>query len=323
MNFLSPERLWALTAIAVLVVVYIFMQRRKKVYAVRLASSDLLESVLPKQARWRTHLSAALMLSSLGVFTLAFAQPAQEVRVPRERATIIVAIDVSLSMQAADVTPDRLTAAQDAANRFIDELPPKLNVGIVAFAGSASVLVSPTQDRALAHRAIDNLQLEESTAIGEAIFTSLDALATAPTDETGEIPPARIVLLSDGVTTVGRTDEDAIQAAITARVPVSTIAFGTRSGVIQYDDPRTPEVETDLIPVPVGGDSLRTIATATGGSFFSAESLEELAAVYEDIGSAIGYETVDEEVTDRYVGAGLLLLFISSLLSLVWFQRLA
>ncbi len=322
MNFLSPERLWVLVVVAILAALYIFMQTRRKVYAARLSSSAMLDSVLPKTPGWRRHGTALIFLLSLAGLVVGFAQPTRSVRVPRERATVIVAIDVSLSMQATDVTPDRLSAAQDAANRFIDELPPTLNVGIVSFAGTAAVLVPPTQDRALAHRAIEQLELAESTAIGEAIVTSLDALSSAPPDETGETPPARIVLLSDGVTTVGRSDEEAIAAALVEEVPVSTIAFGTPEGLILYDDPATPTVEQDPIPVPVGGDSLQTIADNTGGTFFSAESLEELDAVYNDIGSAIGYEDAEREVTDWFVGGTLAALVVAGLLNLLWFQRL-
>lgn len=323
MSFLSPLRLWLLVGVAVLAVVYVLAIRRQKVYAARLASAHMLDSVLPNRPRWRRHGVAAIFLAAMTTLVTAFAQPATEQRVPRERATVIVAIDVSLSMEAADVDPTRLLAAQAAAIRFVDELPPTLNVGIVAFAGQASVLVPPTTDRDAARRAIDRLELAESTAIGEAIFTSLDALASAPgADEDGEIPPARIVLLSDGETTVGRPDEEAVDQAILNDVQVSTIAFGTREGAIAYDDPATPEVEQDLIPVPVRDDNLRAIADATGGTFFAAENLSELEAVYEDIGSAIGYETELGEVTDWFVGGGLVLLLISSLLSAWWFQRL-
>lgn len=323
MSFLSPNRLWLLLAVLALAIVYIVAQRRRKTYAARLASAHMLDSVIPNRPGWRRHGVTAVFLAALTAFVTAFAQPATEQQVPRERATVIVAIDVSLSMEAADVDPTRLLAAQEAANRFIDELPPTLNVGIVAFAGQASVLVPPTTDRAAAHRAIDRLQLAESTAIGEAIFTSLDALAAAPgADENGEIPPARIVLLSDGETTVGRPDAEAVVQAIEDEVQVSTIAFGTTSGAIAYDDPETPQVEQELIPVPVRDDNLRAIADATGGTFFAAENLSELEAVYQDIGSAIGYETELGEVTDWFVGGGLVLLLISSLLSAWWFQRL-
>ncbi|MEL7157912.1 MAG: VWA domain-containing protein, partial [Actinomycetota bacterium] len=189
-------------------------------------------------------------------------------------------------------------------------------------AGSAAVLVTPTQDRAPVETAIQNLSLAESTAIGEAIFTSLDALANAPADGTGEPPPARIVLLSDGETTVGRDDRVAVAAALEAGVPVSTIAFGTPDGIIFYDDPSTPAVEADPVEVPVGEENLRAIAEATDGAFFTAASLEELDAVYDDIGSAIGFETVEREITDWFVGGALALLAATATASLAWFSRL-
>lgn len=322
MTFLQPERLWVLAVIVLLVVLYGFMQTRRKVYAARLASADLLDSVVPRRSGWRRHAASAVMLASLVVLSVGFAQPTRVVRVPRERATVIVAIDVSLSMEADDVEPDRLQAAQQAAKTFIEELPPTLNVGIVGFAGTASVLLPPTTDRITAARVIDNLQLAESTAIGEAIFTSLDSLLSVPPDENGDRAPARIVLLSDGVTTVGRPDQLAVQAAQQAQIPVSTIAFGTEDGVIIYDNPETEVVESEPIQVPVGGESLRQIADGTGGAFFTAESVDELDSVYENIGSAIGFEEAEREITDWFVGAGLALLVAASFLSLLWFQRL-
>ena len=263
-----------------------------------------------------------MFLLSLTGLVVAFARPARQVEVPRERATVVIAIDVSLSMQADDVDPNRLEAAQAAAIRFVDELPATLNVGLVSFAGTASVLVTPTHDRLPVENAIENLALAESTAIGEAIFTSLDALVNAPPDQTGEPPPARIVLLSDGETTVGRPDADAVLAAQEAEVPVSTIAFGTPEGFIIYDDPRTPIIETQPIQVPVGEDNLRRIAEDTGGAFFTASTLEELEAVYDDIGSAVGFELVDDEISDWFVAAGLAFLALTAVTSLLWFQRL-
>ncbi len=322
MTFLSAWRLWFLLAVVALAVGYVLLQRRRNRYALRFSAGDLFDSVAPRTPGFRRHVPAGVFLLSLAVLVTAFAQPARTVRVPRERATVIVAIDVSLSMQAPDVEPNRLEAAQEAAKRFIDELPGTLNVGVVSFAGSAAVLVPPTQDRSAADTAIDNLRLAESTAIGEAIFTSLDALANAPRDETGELPPARIVLLSDGETTVGRPDREAVAAAVDAGIPVSTIAFGTPFGLIVYDDPETPVIENDRIPVPVGDDNLREIAEGTGGTFFSASTLEELDAVYDDIGSAIGFEEVPREITDWFVGLGIVLLALASGFSLLWFQRL-
>jgi Ca-activated chloride channel family protein len=330
-TFLSPWRLLFLLAVLALFIVYLVVQRRRRVYALRFSSSELFDAVATSGPGYRRHVPALVFLLALAGLVTAFAQPARAVRVPRERATVVVAIDVSLSMQATDVSPDRLSAAQEAATRFIEELPPGLNVGVVSFAGTATVLVPPTQDRFNAYTAIDNLRLAESTAIGEAIFTSLDALANAPGTEPDpdgdgetdqELPPARIVLLSDGETTVGRPDAEAVAAAIDAEVPVSTIAFGTAGGAIVYDDPRTEEVEREPIAVPVREDNLRSIADRTGGAFFAASSVEELDAVYADIGSAIGYETINREITDWFVGGGLVLLALSAGFSLLWFQRL-
>ena len=322
MTFLEPQRLWVLLGVLALLVAYLVLVRRRRVYAARLASAELFDSVMPNRPGWRRHGTAAVFLIALTVLSVGFAKPTKLVRVPRERATVIVAIDVSLSMQADDVDPDRLQAAQEAAKNFIAQLPPTLNVGVVSFAGSASVQLPPTTDRAAAVRVIDNLRLAESTAIGEAIFTSLDVLHNVPPDDDGEQAPARIVLLSDGVTTVGRPDQLAAQAAAEEDVPVSTIAFGTSDGVIVYDDPETPEIETEQIPVPVGGESLEQIASTTGGAFFTAESVDELDQVYDNIGSAIGFEEEEQEITDWFIGGALVLLVASSLLSVIWFQRL-
>lgn len=322
MTFLSPGRLWLLLVVVALAAAYVFVQRRRQRYALRFSSSELFDNLTESIPGWRRHVPAAVFLLAFGTLAAAVAQPARQVRVPRERATVIVAIDVSLSMQADDVEPDRIQAAQQAAIRFIDELPPTLNVGIVSFAGTASVLVSPTVDRLPAENAINNLRLAESTAIGEAIFTSLEALRNAPPDETGEPPPARIVLLSDGQTTVGRPDEAAVAAAQEAEVPISTIAFGTSDGVVILDNPETPQIEQEPTPVPVEEDNLRDIADDTGGAFFTAASLDELEDVYENIGSAIGYELVDREITDWFAAGALALLTLAGAMSLAWFSRL-
>jgi Ca-activated chloride channel family protein len=257
---------------------------------------------------------AAGLLATAALMVLTFARPADDVRVPRERATIIVTIDVSLSMMAQDVDPDRLTAAQRAAREFVDSLPPRLNVGLVSFAGTASVLVPPATDRDAVTQAIDQLRLAEYTAIGEGLFTSLDALRLVPEDDAGEDVPARIVLLSDGETTVGRPNAEAVAAAVEAGVPVSTIAFGTPDGVLELDGV--------LEPVPVAEEDLRQIAAGTGGGFYAAETAGQLEDVYADIGSSIGYETVPQEVTARWAGFSLVLLLLTTAGSLAFFGRL-
>jgi len=240
------------------------------------------------------------------------------VRVPRERATIIVAIDTSLSMDATDVAPSRLEAAQSAANEFVDLLPDRLNVGLVTFNGIAQVAVAPTQDREELHAAIDQLRLGERTAIGEAIYASLAAIRSSQpaTDDAKDKVPARIVLMSDGSTTVGRPDAQASAAAKKAGVPVSTIAFGTPSGTIEIDGNPGP------ISVAVNPDALAKIANDTNGTAFTAATGGQLKKVYADIGSSIGYTTEPRDITTTFVGASLAVLFVAAVLSQLWFSRL-
>jgi len=322
LTFLAANRLWFLLVVAVLAAVYLMLLGRRRRYALRFSSSELFQSIASSSPGFRRHLPAALFLLAMAGLVLATAKPATPREVERERATLIIAIDVSLSMEASDVRPSRLEAAQAAAIEFIDELPPKMNVGLVSFAGTAAVLVPPTQDHALAKRAVEGLELAESTAIGEAIFTSLDALKSVPADSTGEPPPASIVLLSDGETTVGRADSDAVAEAVSQDVPISTIAFGTAAGFILYDDPNTPTIESDRIPVPVSESNLRRIAEDTEGTFFAAATVTELTEVYTSIGSAVGTELVDQEVTDLFALGALGLFGLAAVLSLLWFQRL-
>jgi Ca-activated chloride channel family protein len=315
-SFLAPGRLWLLLLLPLLLGAYLLRQRGRRRYAVRFSAVAMLGQVAPRRPGWRRHVVAAGLLATLGMLVVTFARPAGQVEVPRERATIVLAIDVSLSMEARDVSPNRLSAAQDAARDFIAELPPRLNLGIVSFAGSAQVLVPPTTDRRQAAAAIDALELEPYTAIGEGIFTSLRAVEQVAVDpsEPDTPVPARIVLLSDGETTVGRSNEDGVLAAREADVPVSTIAFGTPDGTVVLEG-----VEE---PVPVGKEDLADIARDTGGQAYEAETLGELEEVYDDIGSSIGFELVDAEVTSRFAGYSLALLVLSLVGSLGWFGRL-
>jgi Ca-activated chloride channel homolog len=243
--------------------------------------------------------------------------PSTQVRVPREKATVIMAVDVSLSMKATDIEPDRFRAMQKAAKEFVDVLPERINLGLVSFAGTATTLVPPTTDRAQVEGAIDNLDLAEATAIGEAVFTSLTAIENFQSSLSGDdqkSAPARIVLLSDGQTTVGREDTQAIDAARAAGVPVSTIAFGTDYGTLDLDG--------ETVPVPVDRDSLEQIADQTGGSFSEAASASELEQVYSDLGSQIGYTTEPQDVSYWFVRFGVLFALIGAALSLLWTNRL-
>jgi len=314
MNFLAANRLWLLLAVAALVVGYVVSQFRSKKYAVRFSNLSLLASVAPKRPGWRRHLPAVAFALALATFVVAFAQPTRDTKVPREQATIVMAIDVSLSMQATDVAPTRLQAAKAAAASFVDLVPSKLNIGLVAFSGTAQVLVPPTTDHTLLKRNIDNLQLGPATAIGEAIYASLGAIAAVPAQPGQKPPPARIVLMSDGATTIGRANASAAKAASDARTPVSTIAFGTQTGTVL--------VEGNPVRVPVNKDALRVIADETKGSFFEAASGKELKKVYADIGSSVGYRTERKEATAFFVGLGLVFALVAAATSLVWFSRL-
>jgi len=313
-SFLEPIRLWLLLGVLALLVAYVVLQRRRPKYALRFPSLDLLASLVPRSAAWRRHVPAGLLLLSLTALVTAFARPQAEVQIPRERATVVVALDTSISMQATDVSPDRISAARESAAAFVAGLPDAFNVGLVSFSGSASVVVPATQDHNLVVQAVRTLQLGPSTAIGEAVFSSLEAVRAVPGEPGQPPPPARIVLLSDGTNTVGREVSEAAEAALEAGVPVSTIAYGTPDGVV--------EVQGELIPVPVDGPALERLAESTGGSSFTAESGEELSAVYEDIGSQVGTTTERREVTSAVTGVALALGIGAALGSLVWGARL-
>ena len=314
-SFIAPVRLWLLVGVAALAVLYVVMQLRRRTYAVRFTNLDLLDKVAPSRPGWRRHLPAAGFLLALAALVVGFARPSQDTEVPKEQATVIMAIDTSLSMQANDVFPSRLDGAKEAATGFVQDLPESLNLGLVSFNGVATIRVQPSTNHQAAIAVIDSLELGPATAIGEAIFAALDAVELVQTDEDGETPPARIVLMSDGETTVGRADQDAIEAAQQAGIAVSTIAFGTNDGVIEIP-------EQGIVPVPVNRDKLQVIADATGGQFFAASSTSELAAVYEDIGSQISFETIKDEISPSYTAIGLILLTLSAAMSLLWFSRL-
>lgn len=327
MTFTDPLFLLALVPVAALALAYVLLQRRRTRYAVRFATLPMLDRVAPTRPRWRRHLATGLVLLALGAFATAAAGPEMRLRVPYERATVIVAIDVSGSMEAQDVPPDRLTAAKGAAVEFVRELPETVQVGVVAFAEEAELVAPVTADRALVENSVQNLQSDGGTAIGEAVFASAaevvrQAAASGPTADGGTAPgddaadpiPARLVLLSDGFNTAGRSPASSVQAALDAEMPVSTIAYGTPSGVIGNG--------TRTQSAPADDETLRMLAEETTGHFYRAESGAELDQVYEDIGSAIGWRTETTLVTTPLVLIGLALAVTATALSLRWFSRL-
>jgi Ca-activated chloride channel family protein len=317
-TFLSAWWLLLLVPVGALAVLYAVSElRRRDTYAVRFTDVSLLASVAPRRPEWfRRQVPAALLLLALAAMSVGLARPAHVTKVPRDRATVMLAIDVSNSMAATDVAPSRLIAAKAGAQAFIDQLPARLQLGLVAFSGTASVLVSPTTDRQAVRDAVNNLQLGPATAIGEAVFACLDAIKASAASVTGAqgAPPARIVLLSDGATTKGRSNAEAGAAAATAKVPVSTIAYGTANGVL--------ELQGESIPVPVNEDALRQLAQQTGGSYHRATSGDELRGVYQGLGSSIGYRSERRDIDRWFTVAGIVLALSSAGLGLWWRARL-
>lgn len=316
LSFRSPGWWWLLLGVVALAAAYVAVQRRRPVHAARFTNLALLEAVAPKRPGWRRHLPAAAFALALVPLVGALAGPRHETRVARNRATIVLAIDTSLSMQATDAKPNRLDAAKKAAEEFLDVVPADLNVGLVSFNGAATIQVTPTTDRSQLRAKVQGLQLGESTAIGEAIFASLAAIDAVPTPSNDAKVPARIILMSDGSTTVGRSNDSGAAAAKKKGVPVDTIAFGQIGTTITLPPDPTP------IDVSVDRDALKKIADQTGGTAYTATSASQIRDVYRGLAKAIGYDTVDKDLTPWFVGAGLALLVVAAALSLTWSNRL-
>jgi Ca-activated chloride channel family protein len=313
--------LFLLVVLAV-VGLYVVVQMRRQKRMLRFANMELLESVAPKRSsRWR-HLPAILLVVALTFLTAAMAGPTHDVRIPRNRAVVMLVIDVSQSMRATDVAPSRLVAAQEAAKQFADQLTPGINLGLIAFAGTATVLTSPSTNRAATKAAIDQLQLADRTATGEGIFTALQAIATVGAVMGGgdEPPPARIVLMSDGKETVPSNPENpkgAYTAARTAKdqgVPISTVSFGTPYGTVTINDQQQP--------VPVDSEMLKKIAELSGGNAYTASSLEQLKEVFTTLQQQIGYETTKGEASAGWLRIGALVLAFAALAALLLNRRL-
>jgi Ca-activated chloride channel family protein len=301
---------------------YVVMQMRRQKRMLRFANMDLLESVAPKRSsRWR-HLPAILLVVALTFLTVAMTGPTHDVRIPRNRAVVMLVIDVSQSMRATDVAPSRLAAAQEAAKQFADQLTPGINLGLIAYAGTATVLTSPSTNRAATKAAIDQLQLADRTATGEGIFTALQAIATVGAVMGGgdAPPPARIVLMSDGKETVPSNPENpkgAYTAARTAKdqgVPISTVSFGTPYGFVTINEQQQP--------VPVDAEMLNKIAELSGGNAYTASSLEQLKEVFTTLQEQIGYETTKGEASAGWLRLGALVLAFAALAALLLNRRL-
>ena len=321
-EFQHPLLLLLLLVPVVIAVGYVIALRSKKRRTVRFGNFGVLRSMDTGRKRWFTHVPAVLLLVSMVCLVIALAGPQKEQKVPRNRATVMLVVDVSLSMEATDVAPSRLEAAQQAATTFANNLTPGVNLGLVSYAGTASMLVAPTTDRGPVVRAVDRLKLDERTATGEAIYTATQAITTF-TDSLGgpdQAPPARIVLLSDGKETVPSdpTEErgafTAAERAAEAGIPVSTISFGTTYGTV--------DIQGQPQPVPVDDASLKTIAELSGGDFFTASSLEELDSVYRTLEEQIGYEWKKADASRPWLIIGSLLAMLAAAGSLAAHRRI-
>ncbi|WP_040524495.1 VWA domain-containing protein [Gordonia effusa] len=311
-----------LLVIVALAVFYVYIIRRRKQRAYRFANLDLLNKVAPQQRNRFEHVPIAVLLVSLILLTIAMAGPQSDRKVPRDKATVVLVIDVSRSMNSTDVAPSRIKAAQSAAKKFADDLTDGINLGLISFAGTASTLVSPTPDHNATKVAVDKLQLADKTATGEGIFAALQQIKTLNAVLGGDnaAPPAHIVLLSDGKQTVPDRPDDprggftAARKAAEDRVPVSTISFGTKTGTLMLDG--------ELIDVPVDDPSLKKIANLAHGTFFTASSLDELNKVYESLQRQIGYEMRRGDNSRPWLIWGSLLAVLSAALALTINRRL-
>jgi Ca-activated chloride channel family protein len=311
-----------LLAVLLVIGVYVVQHFARRRRVLRFANMEVLERVAPARlSRWR-HVPTILLATSLVLLTTAMAGPTTEVRIPLNRAVVMLVIDVSESMAATDVAPNRLAAAQEAGKQFADELTPAINLGLVAFAANATLLVSPTTNRGAVKAAIDGLQPAPKTATGEGLFTALQAIATVGAVMGGGDgpPPARIVLESDGAENVP-LDPNAPQGAFTAAraakdqgVQISTISFGTPDGTVVY--------QGATIPVPVDDQTLQEICKITDGQAFHANSLDSLKEVYGTLQRQIGYETVKGDASLAWMLLGSVLMAGAVLAGLFLNRRL-
>ncbi|HEY7968890.1 MAG TPA: VWA domain-containing protein [Candidatus Limnocylindrales bacterium] len=356
MTFAEPLFLFALLLVPAALLVYRAVQRRRSRYVVRFTNVDLLGNLVPRTPAWRRHVPPALYLGAIAALVFALARPSMMLAVPRDEATIILTMDVSGSMEATDVSPTRLDAAKAAASSFIDRLPAGFKVGLVAFSTTPRTVVQPTTDRAQLHAALNDLQAKGGTALGDAIITSLEAAGLDPNNPSGaaaspapsgpaapgasaspapsadatpapsgsaapakEKPVVATVLLSDGANSTGDMEPlPAAEKAAALNVPIYAISLGTADGVVTVPD-EFGQMHT--VNVPPDTETLAAIAETTGGRSFTAPTASDLDAIYQSLGSKIGYTTEEREVTQWFAAAGLLLVVAGAGLAAHWFNR--
>jgi Ca-activated chloride channel family protein len=317
-SFHWPLVLSALAVLPILVALYIDRDRRRVAAQARFGNPDLLPNVVDREPGRLRYLPPLVLLVALVFMIVGVARPHATVRVPREEATIVLAMDVSRSMKATDIQPTRLDAARVAAKTFLDEVPEKFRVGVVSFATRAVVGVAPTEDRTLVTTALDTLKPGEGTAIGDAVALSLRV--GQPRGQTAAVPPRAIVLISDGARDGGQVDPgDAAQQAKRRGVPVYSVLVGTPDGVVEEE---LTGGFRRIIRVPPNPETLEQVAKTSGGEFFAAPDSAGLSRVYEELGSRLGTRNEDREVTDVFAGLAAALVLIAATISAVLFRRI-
>jgi Ca-activated chloride channel family protein len=303
-SFAAPIFLLALLAIPLLIAAQVAATRRRRRYAVRFTAVSGLAAAAAAEgwpARLLKHLPAALLLCAIAALAVAFARPQKPVAVAIDRATVMLVTDHSRSMQATDVQPDRLVAAQRAARTFLDQLPRSVRVGAVAYSDTPDSVQAPSADHSNARAVVDGQVADGATATGDALSVAIDVLQR---DRTGKTPPpSAIVLLSDGKTTVGRDPVEVATAAGKLKIPIFTVALGTREATVPNPYPFQP-------PLPVAPDpeTLRRIAQASHGRAFTAQDDTRLSTIYRSLGSQLGSKQAKKEITATFALVGFRLL---------------
>jgi Ca-activated chloride channel family protein len=318
-TFATPLLLLGLVLLPLLVLAHRWLQRRPTKYAVRYTNLDVLAGVVESTRSWRRHAGLALFLLALAALLVGFARPSMTRLADREEATIVLVIDVSGSMQAEDVKPTRLEAAQKVVREFMEGLPERFQVGVVAFSETAEVAAPATEDRQLAIDAIDYLYPQRGTAIGDGIARGVEVARAAEPGTGGVDRPAAILLLSDGSQTEGvLLPMEGARRAKSFGIPVFTVALGTPEGIVEFNRFGS----TRIIPVPPDKPTMRQISAATGGRFYEAESAGDLRDAYDKMGSVVSKVERKQEVTFAFLGGGLVLLLGAAAVAAITFPRL-
>ena len=318
MSLQDPLFLALLALIPLGLLLYKLAERRRLRYAIRFPALGTLAGLTVAPSPWRRRLPAALLALAVASLAVALTRPQRSVDVPVEQASVMLVQDASGSMDATDVSPSRLAAAVDAAQAFLDEVPPATRIGLVAYSTAPYTAQAPSTDRDIVRATLESLVADGGTQTGDALYSALQALgrnpdASAPPKE--QVPPAAILLLSDGKSEGGRNPDDVAAAAGRLNVPIYTVALGTPEGVVEGP-------LGQIIPVPPDPAQLRRIAQESGGRTFAVDDADRLEAVYESLGSQLGTTARKREITALFSGLGLLALLAAGALSVRWRGRL-